>query len=138
MLRRISPRQRKAPASPIGKPRGDTVCPPLDDISEREVKRRKLGAKKRLDAFRERQREAKRQAKLKERPRVKGEIDTLKCIPVFLWDSEEDEITRLADEVGVDADTGEILIGYEWRRWVGGEAAKIIRNALQARRLRRG
>jgi hypothetical protein len=104
-------------------------------VLNRPPSRQRQLAKTRRDEFRAREREAKQLVKQGKRKRIDGVPDTLRCYPLMLLDSEVREIVKLVDEAG--ADTDEILIGYAWRRWVGDQAAQIMRNALQARRSRR-
>jgi hypothetical protein len=106
--------------------------PPSDDNKERKQEL----ARARLRKFREREREARQLVKQGKRKRVHGKPDTERDYPMRLLDSDVDELVRIAEEVGIEADDT-IMFGTAWRRWVGDRAAEIVRNALRLHRLRR-
>jgi hypothetical protein len=92
--------------------------------------------KVRRDAHRARAREAKAAAKSGERKKVDGRPDVLRTYPFDLYDSEVRDLTRLADEAD-DSGSDPILLGYEWKRWVGQQARKIFMDAFQGSRPKR-
>lgn len=101
-----------------------------------KLARKRRQDKIKRDAHRARAKEAKRAAKTGERKKVDGKPDTYRFYPLLLLNSEVRDLTRMADEAA-SSDNDPILLGYEWKRWIGQQAAKIFRDRFQGIRPKR-